>query len=84
MVADQHRRDVGDGHLHYATEDILEAYYRIQIAAPAALTANYQFVAHPTYNQDRGRYRSSPCGCTCNSRRSGYNAAQPQGPGHHA
>jgi high affinity Mn2+ porin len=45
---------VGDGRLNYASEDILEAYYRIQIAAPAALTANYQFVAHPAYNQDRG------------------------------
>jgi high affinity Mn2+ porin len=45
---------VGDGRLNYATEDVLEAYYRIQIAAPAALTANYQFVGHPAYNQDRG------------------------------
>jgi high affinity Mn2+ porin len=45
---------VGDGRLNYATEDILEAYYRIHITAPAALTANYQFVAHPAYNQDRG------------------------------
>jgi hypothetical protein len=33
-IADQHRRDVGDGRLHYAAEDILEAYYRIQVAAP--------------------------------------------------
>jgi high affinity Mn2+ porin len=61
---------VGDGRLHYATEDILEAFYRVQIVAPLALTANYQFFLHPAYNQDRvGRYRFLPCGCTCNSKR---------------
>jgi high affinity Mn2+ porin len=45
---------IGDGRLHYAPEDILETFYRWQIAAPASLTANYQFILHPAYNQDRG------------------------------
>jgi high affinity Mn2+ porin len=45
---------IGDGRLHYATEDILETFYRWQIAALASLTANYQFFLHPAYNQDRG------------------------------
>jgi high affinity Mn2+ porin len=45
---------IGDGRLHYAPEDILETFYRWQIAAPASLTANYQFIRHPAYNQDRG------------------------------
>jgi high affinity Mn2+ porin len=45
---------VGDGRLNYATEDLLEAYYRFQISQPISLTANYQFVLHPAYNQDRG------------------------------
>lgn len=45
---------VGDGRLDYATEDILEAYYRWQICAPLSLTGDYQFVANPAYNRDRG------------------------------
>lgn len=45
---------VGDGRLNYATEDLLETYYRFQVSAPVSLTANYQFVLHPAYNQDRG------------------------------
>jgi len=45
---------VGDGRLNYATEDLLETYYRFQTTTPVSLTANYQFVLHPAYNQDRG------------------------------
>ena len=45
---------IGDGRLNYATEDILEAYYRFQVIKPLSLTADYQFVANPAYNRDRG------------------------------
>lgn len=45
---------VGDGRLHYATEDILEAFYRWQIKTPLSLTADYHFFLHPAYSQDRG------------------------------
>ncbi|HEV8033031.1 MAG TPA: carbohydrate porin [Stellaceae bacterium] len=45
---------VGDGKLSYGTEDILEAYYRFQVVKPLSLTADYQFVANPAYNRDRG------------------------------
>jgi len=45
---------VGDGRLHYATEDILETFYRWQFIKPLSLTANYQFFLHPAYNRDRG------------------------------
>jgi high affinity Mn2+ porin len=45
---------IGDGRLNYATEDILEAFYRYQLVTPLSLTANYQFFLHPAYNQDRG------------------------------
>ena len=45
---------IGDGKLNYATENIVEAYYRIQLAKPVSLTADYQFVANPGYNRDRG------------------------------
>jgi high affinity Mn2+ porin len=45
---------IGDGRLNYGTEDILEAYYRLQVVKPLSLTADYQFVGHPAYNRDRG------------------------------
>ena len=45
---------IGDGKLNYATENIVEAYYRFQLAKPVSLTADYQFVANPGYNRDRG------------------------------
>ena len=45
---------IGDGTLNYRSEDILEAYYRFQVVKPLSLTADYQFIAHPAYNGDRG------------------------------
>ena len=44
----------GDGTLDYAPETILEAYYRYQVVKPLALTFDYQFVANPAFNRDRG------------------------------
>jgi high affinity Mn2+ porin len=45
---------IGDGQLpHYAPEQVLETYY--SAAFPyVTLTADYQFVANPGYNRDRG------------------------------
>ena len=45
---------IGDGRLHYAPEELVEAYYRFQLTAPLSLTANSQFFLHPAYNRDRG------------------------------
>jgi len=46
---------IGDGRLpHYGSEDILEAYYSAQLAGWFTATADYQFVANPAYNRDRG------------------------------
>lgn len=46
---------IGDGQLpHYGTEDILETYYDLPLADWSALSLNYQFVANPAYNRDRG------------------------------
>ena len=46
---------IGDGKLpHYARENILEAYYSFALINGVALTADYQFVANPAYNSDRG------------------------------
>lgn len=46
---------IGDGRLpHYANENIAEAYYSAQLTDWLAASADYQFVANPAYNSDRG------------------------------
>jgi high affinity Mn2+ porin len=46
---------IGDGRLaHYGTEDIFEVYYNAQLTDWLDAGADYQFVANPAYNRDRG------------------------------
>jgi high affinity Mn2+ porin len=45
---------IGDGALNYRPEKILEAYYSYSINKWSAFTLDYQFVADPAYNADRG------------------------------
>ena len=45
---------IGDGALNYRPEKILETYYSYSLNAWSALTFDYQFVADPAYNADRG------------------------------
>ena len=46
---------VGDGRLpHPGPEEILEAYYSLGLLAFANLSLDYQLIAHPAYNRDRG------------------------------
>ena len=46
---------IGDGQLtNYGTEKIFEAYYSIALNASTKLTFDYQFIANPGYNADRG------------------------------
>lgn len=46
---------IGDGSLaHYGTEDIVELYYNASLTRWLSATADYQFVANPAYNRDRG------------------------------
>jgi hypothetical protein len=45
---------LGDGRLNYATEKIAEAYYSFKLAKKLWLSADYQRVANPGYNADRG------------------------------
>ncbi|MDE2361200.1 MAG: carbohydrate porin [Hyphomicrobiales bacterium] len=46
--------NIGDGALTYRRENALETYYAIGLAKWAVLTFDYQFVANPGYNADRG------------------------------
>jgi high affinity Mn2+ porin len=45
---------IGDGRLNYRKEDILEAYYAVGLYQETKLTFDYQFIANPAYNADRG------------------------------
>jgi high affinity Mn2+ porin len=46
---------IGDGALlNPGLEQILEAYYSYALTSSVKLTADYQFIANPGYNSDRG------------------------------
>ena len=46
---------IGDGKLpNYGTEGIFEAYYNAQMTSWLSAGADYQFIANPAYNPDRG------------------------------
>jgi high affinity Mn2+ porin len=44
----------GDGALKYGPEDLIETYYNYQITKGLHIALDYQFVANPAFNQDRG------------------------------
>ena len=58
---------VGDGRLpHPGLEEIIETYYSYALSPRCNVTFDYQFVANPAYNPDRGpvnivagRYRAA-------------------------
>ena len=45
---------IGDGALRYRPEKILETYYAFNLGKGKTLTTDYQFIANPGYNADRG------------------------------
>jgi high affinity Mn2+ porin len=45
---------IGDDQINYRSERILEAYYAYSIDKNFTFTADYQFIANPAYNADRG------------------------------
>jgi high affinity Mn2+ porin len=46
---------IGDGRLpHYRTEEIVETYYALRVTEHLKVSADYQYVANPAYNRDRG------------------------------
>jgi high affinity Mn2+ porin len=44
----------GDGALNYACEKVLEIYYNFKIHENIHATLDYQFIADPAFNRDRG------------------------------
>jgi carbohydrate-selective porin OprB len=45
---------LGDGRLSYGQERIFEAFYSLGVARGTSFGADYQFIANPGYNRDRG------------------------------
>jgi high affinity Mn2+ porin len=45
---------IGDGQLNYGLEQIVEAYYSYALSDSTKVTFDYQFIANPAYNADRG------------------------------
>ena len=45
---------LGDGTLHYAREDIVEAYYNVHTWRGVFYALDAQYITHPGYNADRG------------------------------
>ncbi len=45
---------IGDGRLNYRPEQIFETYYAFSVNRNVTLTADYQLIANPAYNADRG------------------------------
>lgn len=45
---------IGDGRLNYGNERIFEAYYAYNFDKNFTFTADYQLIANPAYNADRG------------------------------
>ncbi|PRC93170.1 Carbohydrate-selective porin, OprB family [Solimicrobium silvestre] len=45
---------IGDGNLNYAPEKIVEMFYSMQFSSTATASVDYQYIANPAYNQDRG------------------------------
>jgi high affinity Mn2+ porin len=44
----------GDGNLNYSPEKVLETYYDIKIWKTIRFALDYQYVANPAFNRDRG------------------------------
>jgi hypothetical protein len=45
---------LGDGRLNYGLEQVLEAYYRVQLGPYVQITPDFQFIQNPGFNKDRG------------------------------
>ena len=45
---------IGDGRLNYRPEQIIEAYYALHVSRSWTVTGDFQRVANPAYNRDRG------------------------------
>ncbi|WP_225893039.1 MULTISPECIES: carbohydrate porin [unclassified Methylomonas] len=45
---------IGDGNLRYRPEQVVDIYYKLRLLPSAWMTLDYQHIANPAYNADRG------------------------------
>lgn len=45
---------IGDGKINYRPEQAVDLYYKLNVVGPAWVTFDYQHIANPGYNVDRG------------------------------
>ena len=45
---------IGDGRLNYRNERVIETYYAFNVIKSVTVSFDYQFIADPGYNADRG------------------------------
>lgn len=46
---------IGDGQLNYRAEKLVELYYSVRVSKETWITADWQHIANPAYNADRGQ-----------------------------
>ncbi|WP_269454840.1 carbohydrate porin [Methylomonas methanica] len=45
---------IGDGNLRYRPEQVVDIFYKLRLLPSAWMTLDYQHIANPAYNADRG------------------------------
>lgn len=45
---------IGDGAINWRSEHVVDLFYSVNILNPMWVTADFQYIANPAYNQDRG------------------------------
>ena len=45
---------IGDGRMNYKPEQVVNIYYQYHVSSSAWLSVDYQHLANPAYNADRG------------------------------
>jgi high affinity Mn2+ porin len=64
---------IGDGALgHYNREDVVETYYSTKLSEDVQATLDYQFIANPAYNADRGPVSVFAFDCMLNIERDSF------------
>lgn len=45
---------IGDGRIHYSPEQVVDVFYKLNLISSAWASFDYQHIAHPAFNADRG------------------------------
>lgn len=45
---------IGDGKINYSPEQVIDLFYKLNLISSAWATFDYQHIANPAFNADRG------------------------------